>query len=68
MGQRCRVICRGRSTLEDSRHSVEACLLGILDVKDPSTVPREMIEAWVKEEIVRYLGETTDVRPALADA
>jgi len=42
--------------------------LGILDVKDPSTVPREMIEAWVKEEIVRYLGETTDVRPALADA
>ncbi len=46
----------------------EAHLLGLLDVKNPSAVPREAVETWVKEGIIRYLGETNDVRPALADA
>ena len=46
----------------------ETCfqLLGFLDVKNQTAVPREDVELWVREGIVEYLGTSDDVRPFLA--
>jgi len=41
-------------------------LLGFLDVKNQTAVPREDVELWVREGIVEYLGTSDDVRPFLA--
>ena len=43
-------------------------LLGFLDVKNQTAVPREDVEAWVKEGIIEYLGTSDDVRSFLAVA
>ncbi len=43
-------------------------LLGFLDVKNPSAVPREQVDAWCAEGLVEYLGITDDVRPHIASA
>jgi len=41
-------------------------LLGFLDVKNQTAVPREDVESWVREGIIEYLGTSDDVRPFLA--
>ena len=41
-------------------------MLGFLDVKNQTAVPREDVELWVREGIVEYLGTSDDVRPFLA--
>lgn len=43
-------------------------LLGFLDVANRSAVPREMVDGWVKEGVIEYLGQTDDVRPFIAAA
>jgi glycosyltransferase involved in cell wall biosynthesis len=43
-------------------------LLGFLDVKNRSAISRSQIDEWVKGGVVEYLGDTDDVRPALAAA
>ncbi|NHQ59177.1 glycosyltransferase family 4 protein [Chlorobium sp. BLA1] len=43
-------------------------LLGFLDVKNQTAVPREDVEAWVQEGVIEYLGTSDDVRPFLAAA
>ena len=40
----------------------EFCLLGFLDVRNPSAIPRKQIDAWINEGIVSYLGSLEDVR------
>jgi len=42
---------------------VELWLLGALDKGNPSAVPEDKIREWEKENIIKYLGETKDVRP-----
>ncbi|MFD0681085.1 MULTISPECIES: glycosyltransferase family 4 protein [unclassified Paenibacillus] len=37
-------------------------------VKSPSSIKRETINEWVNQGIIEYLGETTDVRPFIADS
>ncbi|MFH1819649.1 MAG: glycosyltransferase family 4 protein [Pseudomonadota bacterium] len=52
-----------------ARHAdVECRLLGFLDVKNPDAIPREQMESWVAEGVVKYLGVTDDVRPLLGDS
>lgn len=46
----------------------EAQLLGFLDVKNPTAVPRTRVEEWVERGEVTYLGERDDVRDAVAAA
>lgn len=46
----------------------EAQLLGFLDVKNPTAVPRARVEEWVERGAVTYLGERDDVRDAVAAA
>ncbi|MCC5987295.1 MAG: glycosyltransferase family 4 protein [Pararhodobacter sp.] len=43
-------------------------LLGPADPDSRSGIPLEQIEAWSREGVIEYLGQTTDVRPALAGA
>lgn len=52
-----------------ARHSAARFqLLGFLDVANPSAVPREAVESWVREGVVEYLGTTDDVRPYIGAA
>lgn len=48
--------------------NVEFCLLGFLDVLNPTAISREQMNAWVNEGVVLYLGETDDVRPFISTA
>lgn len=48
--------------------SAEFCLLGFLDVQNPTAISREQMEQWDREGTVRYLGQTSDIRPELARA
>ena len=43
-------------------------LLGKIDVANPSAIGPETVTGWVRDGVVRYLGEAADVRPHLADA
>ena len=43
-------------------------LLGPVGVENPSAISREEVAAWEREGAIDYLGETTDVRPYIADA
>lgn len=44
------------------RHrDIDFCLLGFLDVANPTAVPRTAIETWEAEGVVSYLGSTDDV-------
>jgi glycosyltransferase involved in cell wall biosynthesis len=42
-------------------------LLGFLDVKNPSAITRNQVEAWGKEGLIEYLGEVEDVRGVYAE-
>jgi glycosyltransferase involved in cell wall biosynthesis len=46
----------------------EVWLLGPSDASHPNTVSPSQIESWIREGVVRYLGETDDVRPVIAQA
>lgn len=43
-------------------------LVGMLDVENPSAVPRSAVDAWVDEGVIRYMGATNDVRGPMAEA
>ena len=47
---------------------VDAQLLGMLDAKNPSAIPRRQVDRWVAEGLITYLGEADDVRPYLAES
>ena len=47
---------------------VECCLLGFVDVQNPSAVSVEQMDAWVSQGHVKYLGVSDDVRPEIAAA
>lgn len=49
------------------RHNhVEFHWVGFVDQSNPNSIEYEKLLEWQKKKIVRYLGETTDVRPYLA--
>jgi glycosyltransferase involved in cell wall biosynthesis len=43
-------------------------LLGAVDAENRTAISSEMVEDWVREGVVDYLGEAEDVRPFLASA
>jgi len=45
---------------------VELCLLGFLDVDNPSSVSKLDMQAWVDEGIVKYLGTSDNVEQEIA--
>jgi glycosyltransferase involved in cell wall biosynthesis len=48
--------------------NAEALILGFVDAKNPSAISMSQIEAWAGEGVIRYLGDTDDVRPFLSSA
>ena len=46
----------------------EFCLLGFVDVQNPTAISHMEMEAWVVEGVVNYLGVSEDVRTQLATA
>lgn len=43
-------------------------LLGDVSTQNPTAIPMQQVDSWVREGIVTYLGSTDDVRPHVADA
>jgi len=48
--------------------NAEFCLLGFLDVQNPSAISQAEMGAWVAQGFVNYLGVSEDVRDAIAAA
>jgi len=48
--------------------NVEFLLLGPVGVDNPTAIPKEQIDKWQKEGLVKYLGTTDDVRNMIAMA
>jgi len=46
--------------------NVELCLLGFLDVDNPSAVSKQDMQSWVDEGIVNYLGTSDNVEQEIA--
>ena len=46
----------------------EFCLLGFVDVHNPSAISRSEMDVWVAEGVVNYLGVRDDVRAQIASA
>ncbi len=49
-------------------NNVEFCLLGFLDVKNPSAISYQEMDEWVAEGVVRYLGTSEDVRKEISES
>ncbi len=47
---------------------VEFQLLGPMGVENRTSIPERAIQKWVREGTIRYLGETTDVKPFIEKA
>lgn len=45
---------------------VECLLLGFIGAKNPANISRETVTNWHLEGVIRYLGNTHDVRPIIA--
>ena len=51
-----------------SSANAEFCLLGFLDVQNPTAISRRQMDMWVAQGVVRYLGVSDDVREVIAKA
>jgi glycosyltransferase involved in cell wall biosynthesis len=47
---------------------VEFLLMGFLNVPNPTAIPQSVINAWVKEGSIRFIGSVDDVRVAISAA
>ncbi len=54
--------------MKDCFPNAEFCLLGFLDVQNPSAISRSRMEEWTTEGVVRYLGASDDVREEIEAA
>ena len=54
--------------LKERWPNAEFCLLGFVDVQNPTAVSKAQMDAWVAQGHVRYLGLSDDVRAEIATA
>jgi glycosyltransferase involved in cell wall biosynthesis len=54
-------------TIKRKYHHVEFQVLGFVDQSNPNSIEYERLLEWQKKKVIIYLGETTDVRPYLAN-
>ncbi len=52
--------------LNKIKSNLEFCILGPIDLENPSAIPLWQIDVWVAEGIINYLGELEDVRGEIA--
>lgn len=62
------VFVEAAQALRKTHPQAEFQLLGPIDEDSRSAIPRSQIEAWHQQGLITYMGETQDVRPALAAA
>ena len=43
-------------------------IIGFIDQSNPKSVPYQTLSQWQREKIIKYLGETSDIRPYLNKA
>ncbi len=48
--------------------TVDLCLLGFLDVRNPGAISKEKMDEWVDEGVVQYLGVSDNVAAVIATA
>lgn len=44
------------------------CIVGFLNVDNPTAVPESQITQWVQEKVIEYLGASSDLRIQIAEA
>lgn len=49
--------------LKNKYPEIEFNLLGFIGVDNPSAIPQKQVDEWSSNNIINYLGSTTDVRP-----
>lgn len=54
--------------MRQSHPKVRMQILGGLDFQNRSAFTQSDLDGWIAEEVIEYLGETDDVRPAIAAA
>lgn len=54
--------------LKQRKRNIDCCLLGFLDVKNPSAISRSQMNLWVQAGWVRYLGVSSDVSKEISFA
>jgi glycosyltransferase involved in cell wall biosynthesis len=47
---------------------VRCQILGSIDIGNPTAIPKQELEEWIKRGIVEYLGSTEDVRPHIKNS
>jgi glycosyltransferase involved in cell wall biosynthesis len=52
----------------EKSYDCEFQILGFIDQSNPNSVPYGQLTAWQKNGWIKYLGETTDVRPYIYDS
>ncbi len=61
-----REFVKASEEIKKKHPEIEFWILGPIDNDNPSGVPKEKINEWVKKGIVKYLGFKEDVRPYIA--
>lgn len=54
--------------VKQTHPDTEFHLLGPIDTENRSAIPASVIDGWVEQGIVKYLGPTDDVRPFIRDS
>lgn len=54
--------------LKKQKLDAEFCLLGFLDVQNPTAISKKQMDQWVAEGIIRYLGTSDDIREEIIQA
>lgn len=56
------VFANAAKLLKKKYSKVQFLILGPIDVNNPKGIPQKQLEEWNNQNIIRYLGETEDVR------
>lgn len=54
--------------LKDQGLNAEVCLLGFVDVQNPSAISKSQMDTWTSQGFVSYLGSSDDVRKEISSA
>jgi len=57
--------CDAAEIIKKRHSNVEFHVLGFVDQSNPNSIAYEYLLQWQKKKLIKYLGETTDVRPYL---
>ena len=62
-----REFAEAAKVISEEYDNVEFQLLGFIAPNNPNAVPASQIQQWHKQKLLKYLGDTDDVRPFIED-